>query len=387
MTNIFTRNIDFNIIFLREDLKTFSNFLIQENAKDINIYNELNFENCFQNQDESSENFSLNFPNIENLKNNSNIIINNDSQTKSKSNLLPFAIDKPIPEPFYEKDISHIILKKVDINEKIKDKIKNLLKSKSILENNFVQIVRKEITEKLNTRGKRLNKDNKNKVNFGRKRKGDESIRIHNKYTPDNIITKIKNILKRYLIVFVNNIIFSLYGKENINTILNKLNLPKHASLSLIKDIDYKSIANKKRKNENLALLNISIKKILSFNVSGRYRKIKNKDDKCLTNYNKIIIEYLFEGGKNRNIFDFIFNKLNLEDWLDIFTRKKDLNDFPQIHSLNENEIKIVEESLVTLDNYFEELFSEGDIYFLCFILLIYNYKRYYLIKQERKAK
>lgn len=387
MTNIFTRNIDFNIIFLREDLKTFSNFLIQENAKDINIYNELNFENCFQNQDESSENFSLNFPNIENLKNNSNIIINNDSQTKSKSNLLPFAIDKPIPEPFYEKDISHIILKKVDINEKIKDKIKNLLKSKSILENNFVKIVRKEITEKLNTRGKRLNKDNKNKVNFGRKRKGDESIRIHNKYTPDNIITKIKNILKRYLIVFVNNIIFSLYGKENINTILNKLNLPKHASLSLIKDIDYKSIANKKRKNENLALLNISIKKILSFNVSGRYRKIKNKDDKCLTNYNKIIIEYLFEGGKNRNILDFIFNKLNLEDWLDIFTRKKDLDDFPQIHSLNENEIKIVEESLVTLDNYFEELFSEGDIYFLCFILLIYNYKRYYLIKQERKAK
>ena len=387
MTNIFTRNIDFNIIFLREDLKTFSNFLIQENAKDINIYNELNFENCFQNQDESSENFFLNFPNIENLKNNSNIIINNDSQTKSKSNLLPFAIDKPIPEPFYEKDILHIILKKVDINEKIKDKIKNLLKSKSILENNFVQIVRKEITEKLNTRGKRLNKDNKNKVNFGRKRKGDESIRIHNKYTPDNIITKIKNILKRYLIVFVNNIIFSLYGRENINIILNKLNLPKHASLSLIKDIDYKSIANKKRKNENLALLNISIKKILSFNVSGRYRKIKNKDDKCLTNYNKIIIEYLFEGDKNRNIFDFIFNKLNLEDWLDIFTRKKDLNDFPQIHSLNENEIKIVEESLVTLDNYFEELFSEGDIYFLCFILLIYNYKRYYLIKQERKAK
>ena len=76
-----------------------------------------------------------------------------------------------------------------------------------------------------------------------------------------------------------------------------------------------------------------------------------------------------------------------MEDWLDIFTRKKDLDDFPQIHSLNENEIKIVEESLVTLDNYFEELFSEGDIYFLCFILLIYNYKRYYLIKQERKAK
>ena len=87
MTNIFTRNIDFNIIFLREELKTFSNFLIQENAKDLNTYNELNFENCFHNQDESSENFFLNVPNIENLKNNSNIIINNDTQTKSNSNL------------------------------------------------------------------------------------------------------------------------------------------------------------------------------------------------------------------------------------------------------------------------------------------------------------
>ena len=134
-------------------------------------------------------------------------------------------------------------------------------------------------------------------------------------------------------------------------------------------------------------MLNLSVRKFLSFNISTRYRKINIKENRNLIKYNKIIIDYLFKEEKNREIFNFIFNELDLEDWLDIFIRKKDLNDFPQFIHLNINQAKIIEENLIRIENIFDELYSEGEIYFVCFILLIYNYKRYFLIKPERKNK
>lgn len=74
--------------------------------------------------------------------------------------------------------------------------------------------------------------------------------------------------------MFVNNIIISVYGSKRINEIRTILNLPKHASLSLIKDNNFKSIANKTIKKDNLDLLTFSIEDFLSCDVSTRYRKI-----------------------------------------------------------------------------------------------------------------
>ena len=54
---------------------------------------------------------------------------------------------------------------------------------------------------------------------------------------------------------------------------------------------------------------------------------------------------------------------------------------------MNNEQRKIVEESFIRIEDIFEELTAEGDVYFFCFILLIYNYKRYYSVKQERKSK
>ena len=65
-----------------------------------------------------------------------------------------------------------------------------------------------------------------------------------------------------------------------------ELNLPKHASLSLIKDINYKSIANKTRKKDNLDLLTISVEEFLSSSVSTRYRKINKEEYNNLSKYN-----------------------------------------------------------------------------------------------------
>lgn len=355
--------------------------------KNINTYHELNIPNELNNSYEEIEKYILTCTKNENIENSAENMNNIDLKIKSKINLIPFVTDLQLPKLYLEKDILQIVNKKMDIRDSIKNEIKKKLKSKFINDNTFLDIIRKEITEKVNTRNKKLNKEMKLKLKFGRKKKEDKSIRIHNKYTSDNIISKIKNILKRYLIKFVNNIVLSLYGKKTINKILTILKLPKHASLTLIKDIDYKSIANIKRKKENLNLLNLNIRQFLSFNISKRYRKITKNQNTDLSEYNQSIIEYLFKDVKNRDIFNFIFNELTVENFLDIFTHKRELNDFPQFNFIDISQAKIIEESLVRIEDYFEELSSEGDIYFICFLLLIFNYKRYYLIKQERKTK
>ena len=127
--------------------------------------------------------------------------------------------------------------------------------------------------------------------------------------------------------------------------------------------------------------------KFLSHNVSTRYGKIKKNNNSDLNKYNKIIIDHLFKDEKNKDIFNFVFKELNLEDWMDIFMYKKDLNDLLSFYLLDSKQRKIVEESFVRIENFFEELSTEGDVYFFCFILLIFNYKRYYSVKQERKSK
>jgi len=389
MLNSFEKGIQCSL-----DLLSDNNLTFLENKINSNNYNHFLsdsvyiLENSILSQKEQNE-FDMN----KNIANKSNININYleqnlnefDLQSVSKINN-KFTINNAIPPPLYEYDIAQIINNKMTISYKIH----NILNSISNIKNDpRIEIVKRDITEKLNTRSKRVNKKLKNKENikFGRKKKEDPSIRIHNKYTTDNIIIKIKNIMKKYLIMFVNNIIIFLYGSKRINEIRTKLNLPKHASLSLIKDINYKSVANKIRKKDNLDLLTFSIEEFLSCNVSTRYRKINKEKFNDLSNYNKIVIDFLFKDKANINLFIFIFKNLKVEDFLNIFINQKELNDFYSFNYLGEKQKKIIEESLIKIDDFFDKLSEEGDLYFFCFLLLIYNYKRYFSIKHERKRK
>ena len=389
MLNSFEKGIQCSL-----DLLSDNNLTFLQNKINSNNYNHFLsdsvyiLENSILSQKEQNE-FDMN----KNIANKSNININYleqnlnefDLQSVSKINN-KFTINNAIPPPLYEYDIAQIINNKMTISYKIH----NILNSISNIKNDpRIEIVKRDITEKLNTRSKRVNKKLKNKENikFGRKKKEDPSIRIHNKYTTDNIIIKIKNIMKKYLIMFVNNIIIFLYGSKRINEIRTKLNLPKHASLSLIKDINYKSVANKIRKKDNLDLLTFSIEEFLSCNVSTRYRKINKEKFNDLSNYNKIVIDFLLKDKANINLFIFIFKNLKVEDFLNIFINQKELNDFYSFNYLGEKQKKIIEESLIKIDDFFDKLSEEGDLYFFCFLLLIYNYKRYFSIKHERQRK
>ena len=377
-----------------ERRNSFENNMFQENNNSNNIHNSIFLESDQYLFTHNDLNLDTEFPTK--LDGNENTILKenfcfslqniekSNLRTGSKSNL-QIAVDKPISNILYEDEIISIIQNKMELS----DKIKKIFDSYSGIQNNVcLQNIKKVITERIDKRRKRINKEIKNEeIQFGRKKKDDLSIRNHNKYAPDNIINKIKNIIKKYLILFVNNIISSLYGTAKINKILTSLNLPKHAAHTLIKDIDYKSLANKTSKKDNLDLLNFSIEKFLSHNVSTRYGKINKTKNLELNKYNKIIIDHLLKDEKNKDIFNFIFKELNLEDWMDIFIHKKDLNDLLSFYLLDNEQRKIVEESFIRIEDFFEELTAEGDVYFFCFILLIYNYKRYYSVKQERKSK
>ena len=293
-----------------------------------------------------------------------------------------FIVKQPIPEPFFEEKIIKIFLEKINPKEEIKILLKSILDTDNI----FIKKIKKELTIKNNTKNKPdklLFKITKEKTLLGRKKKHDTTHRIHDKYSPDNIINKIKSILKKYLIIFVNNIIYSLYNRKELNQIFVKYNLPNHKSPFIIKDLDYKSIVNMKRKKENLDLLQLSVKEFLSKNISSKYRSLQSEN---LSQDNKSIIETLSENENNKNIFIFVFNELKIEDWLDIFIHQKNLNDFPSFNNLESNQAAIIKNSLVRICDFLDYIKDDKN-YFFCFILLIYNYKRYYLIKRERKKK
>ena len=293
--------------------------------------------------------------------------------------IIPFIPTEALPKILLEKDIFNIIQSKMTIEEEIKD----IININHNIQDLYVENVKKALNKRIYGK-KKLNIEIKEKARnmIGRKKNSDVSIREHNKFSPDNIINKIKNILKRNLINFANNVINLIYNETKRKHILNTLNIPNNKLSLLIKDIDYKSISQKKAKKDNLFLLKLTIKQFLSQNISSRYFSHKS-DYEELQQINKLIINGLLEDKDNKDIFDFIFNKLNVGNFLDIFICQKELSDFNDFNLLQENDKNIIKNSLIRIDSLFNEIKDEAN-YFFCFILLIYNFKRYYLIKKSR---
>ena len=120
------------------------------------------------------------------------------------------------------------------------------------------------------------------------------------------------------------------------------------------------------------------LKEIFSNNISSKYR-ITNK------NLNKNRIEALLTKKKDNEIIMFVLN-MTFGDWFDIFIYKKELKDFK---ILNNEQIKIISDKFPKIENLFEEIYdlNFGNDYFSYFVYLIYNYERWFFIKQGRKRK
>ena len=100
--------------------------------------------------------------------------------------------------------------------------------------------------------------------------------------------------------------------------------------------------------------------------------------------YNKLIINRLLLDNQNKEILDLIFNNLKIEDWLEIFTYQKEFKDLINYKTLNKTQKKIIKDNLVRIEFYANKLYEKDKIYFQCFIMLIYNFKRFLMIKEQR---
>ena len=371
----------------------------EENSENNLLFNPLNLNNNFLNINSfpQMEKYIFSSPlpiesnkmKIETSKNNFK-----EMETNNKTKVL-FQVNIFVPEPFLENQINAIIrIMNIDKEQKRK----YFFETKEI--NNKIYLVKNKIMLKPNERIRHLKTKNvifksKNKdetaetVKTEKKKKFDGSIRFHNKYSLDNLFNKAKNIINKSLIEFINILINHIYSKEKIKLMFLELNIEKKKSnskrIKVIKDNQYDFIKDKKKSSDILKLFSITVKEYLCNKLSTKYINLPN-------DYNEKVIAWLLGDDGYKNIFEFIFNKLIIEDWLDIFLYKKKLKDCFGFKTMNKNAQQIIKENLIGIDYYFDEIYLDNKgnvdkVYFHCFLLLIYNVKRYILIKEKRNCK
>ena len=224
-------------------------------------------------------------------------------------------------------------------------------------------------------------KEIKDKKKLGRKRKNDTTQNgIHTKDSLDNIVKKIKVKILDYLILFINNILNNspLDNNNKISSMKFMINKKEPKSKDLIKNLDYNNIVNNTKKEDNLKFLKMTLGEFLSQKISKKYKTLP-------ADYNKTIIEKIITKENNNEIITFIFNTLTLGDWIDIFIYKKELNDIDRY--IGQDKINIIMNKFVRANKLIEDIYnlkSENN-YFSCFLIILYNYERWFFIKQERQ--
>ena len=208
--------------------------------------------------------------------------------------------------------------------------------------------------------------EQENRKKRGRKPKNKNNYKEHDRMAADNTVKKIKAEFFKYMILFINNII------GTINLIYNHK----------IYKIDY-DLINRLNREIDLKYLNMTIKDLLSLDVSPKYKKVESESNK---NY---IEKILNEKSLNETI-KFSFN-MKFRDFIDIFTYKKKVKELLSKYKINEYNDDIcnkIEKSLVGVDDLFNKLAKSDKIdknYFSNFVFYLYNYEKWFFMKRGRK--
>ena len=227
-------------------------------------------------------------------------------------------------------------------NTIIKDKINNEFKVKYIkIQNELRNFLNNKIDYPINEK----------EILLGRKRKISGKMGLHNKFSDDNLIRKIKGILVDNLYNFINTLLKDLYGNNKIQLLI----------------INPEQIKNSKV-DFNIKFLDKTLKDIFSYKISTKYRS-KSSD------YNEKIINNLCneEDVEKKIIFEKLFN-LNFLQCLKHFRE-----------DLNINELK----GLVLLDECYKKFIKESDyeMYIKIFEFYSRNFEEILKLKKGRKAK
>ena len=311
--------------------------------------------------------------------------INEEKGEKEEKELLTktfnFKIEiekREMPPPQYSfNKIKNEVFLKFDLKPEIKE---------SFIENDIIRSLEYNISDEFFLSKKTRNRDkvrSRDKITkkLGRKKiddKKDISDNQHNKESPDNIIKKIKSkLLETYLINFMNSLLSkAIINKEIINPFLKK-NIDEKDKEKLIKKIDYKQIVDNMKKESNLELLRLSLKDLLSKNISSKYSTLSE-------DFNKKIVDEILLKEKDNEIISFVFN-MTFGEWFDVFTFKREIRD---VKLIDEDSIKLIMQQFERVDKLLTDIYDSHDKnYFSIFAYLIYNYERWFFIKQSRQPK
>ena len=181
----------------------------------------------------------------------------------------------------------------------------------------------------------------------------------------DNIIKKLKAIIFDNIINFLNNILKPV----------------KETKFKLLQ-LSYEFI-NKLKRDEELKNLNSSLKELASKQISKKYKtKLAHLD------FNKRLIENILK-NKNDPTILFAFN-LSLKNWIDLFCRKKTVNQLLIENNLNESDIdsERINNSLTRVDTLLYDIkINNSPEYLISFIFLLYNYEAWFYLKKGRNKK
>lgn len=290
---------------------------------------------------------------------------------------------KELPELYTENQINNKI-KGMDLSEDMKRKI--------LLDKNIENVHIIKTSQSLDPNSKKRNKptmDQIKKKSLGRKVLNSTEEVGHTKYDSDNLVKKIKIIVNDNLFEFLNSLLKSIYNKDikQKNKVLTLLKLrTRNSSKTKIEIMKMSSAfrSENTKSDDNIILLNSTLKEFFSHEISPKYSE--NNYEK---NYNEILIETLLNDENNKNILNFIFNCLTFEDFLDLFSYKKQLSDFVEYNSLTDAQKKEIEDNLYEckIEQIVNDIYNEDYIYFHCFFLLLYNLKRYFVNKEKRKPR
>ena len=307
------------------------------------------FEQIFSEENSLFETtLNANLPNFEIEEDNSKALITNedisinqtkaidkDKNTKNRNKLYP--IDSII-------DILRSYISELDIKKILdkKDNIKHLYqymficKTKKKKGNLDINFAKNEIKLKKRERGRKPKK-------IGNKTK-------HDKWTPDNILRKIKGkLINEYIITFLNKILKP--QDKNLSVKLVKLNHKKYISIV--------------QKKTELKYLYMTLEDLFSEE-----------------EHNKSIFQKL---EKNDTI-NFVLN-LTYNDFIDLFTHKQTIEEI-NYTKLRDN--KVIKDNLPGVEAMLTDLLEERDDnidYSLLVIFYLFNLERSIIMKQDRKKK
>ena len=144
--------------------------------------------------------------------------------------------------------------------------------------------------------------------------------------------------------------------------------------------LDYK-YANELKKSTNLELLEMSIKELLSKDITPKLRSI----DK---NFNQILIQRIESQEEFVEDYNTTMFALNMKfgDWIQLFTLKKSL-----IEISNFDDKIDIYRIVGNLNDIYDVLYEVNteydDEYFSLFIFYLYNYERWFAKKHGRNIK